>query len=193
MTLTRHLLPDEFDLLVDGETGFGVRELRGHLTACPQCSAEFEALRAFTAEIEALPAWAPRADFSARVMGQVHVFEPWHVAVRNVAVRVWPERPVTRVLAGAAALTSTGMVTAGTVWAWTRRDDLLLGSVARERALGVLTATAASISDALVGSAPLTSSPVIIALAGVSLVTLSAAAGVYGLRAIAARARNAEG
>ena len=36
----RHLLPNEIDLLVDGEAGFGVAPLRAHVAECDECRAQ---------------------------------------------------------------------------------------------------------------------------------------------------------
>ena len=68
MTLSRHLLPDELDLLLDGETGFGVQQLTGHLRDCAQCRDELTALRAFVLDIETLPEMTPNFGFADRVM-----------------------------------------------------------------------------------------------------------------------------
>jgi len=41
----RHLLPNEIDLLVDGEAGFGVAPLRAHVAECDDCPALVRHLR----------------------------------------------------------------------------------------------------------------------------------------------------
>ena len=78
--MTRHLLPEEFDLLVDAEagldTGFGVAELRAHVRGCGDCAAELDAARAVAAELDALPHFVPSPVFADRVMQEVQVFEP---------------------------------------------------------------------------------------------------------------------
>ena len=41
----RHLLPNEIDLLVDGEVGFGVAPLRAHVRECAECHAKLDEAR----------------------------------------------------------------------------------------------------------------------------------------------------
>ena len=41
----RHLLPDEIDLLLDDEVGFGVNPLRSHVRDCADCRAKVEDAR----------------------------------------------------------------------------------------------------------------------------------------------------
>ncbi len=40
--MNRHLLPEEIDLLIDGEAGFGVAPLKAHLRQCPECQSELD-------------------------------------------------------------------------------------------------------------------------------------------------------
>ena len=46
----RHLLPEEIDLLLDGEVGFGVQPLRAHVRGCDLCRRELEDARALVRE-----------------------------------------------------------------------------------------------------------------------------------------------
>ena len=194
MTLTRHLLPDELDLLLDGETGFGVQQLTGHLRDCAQCRDELAALRLFVADIETLPDLTPRTGFADRVMAEVHVFEPWHVAARTTLVGLLPTHPVARIAAGVALTTTASAVTGAAVWGWAHRDAaVFMGGLVTERAReGMLTSLGTS-AEALAGplGTGLGSLPVF-GLAGAALAA-GAGLGFLGLRAVAARARRAEG
>ena len=38
----RHLLPDEIDLLLDDEVGFGVAPLKAHIRDCAECRAKLD-------------------------------------------------------------------------------------------------------------------------------------------------------
>ena len=194
MTLTRHLLPDELDLLLDGETGFGVQQLTGHLRDCASCRDELSALRVFVADIETLPEIAPRVGFAERVMHEVHVFEPWQVAIRTSIAGWVPSSLVARIAAGTAMTGAAMLVTGAAAWGWAHRDTTafvgaLVTTRARDAVLSALTATAQSLVGPLgdmVGSGvPLLS------FAGATLVA-GAGLGFLGLRAVAARARRLE-
>jgi hypothetical protein len=84
----RHLLPDEIDQLLDDELGFGMAPLKAHLSECDDCRGRLDDARALMALIERLPHLAPSHRFSERVMAQVPVFVPWHVAARD-AIAGW--------------------------------------------------------------------------------------------------------
>ena len=51
----RHLLPNEIDLLVDGEAGFGVAPLRAHILECSDCRERLEDARVVVDALESLP------------------------------------------------------------------------------------------------------------------------------------------
>src|SRR3954454_20962096 len=87
----RHLLPNEIDLLVDGEAGFGVAPLRAHIDECAECRAQFEDARIVVDALEALPHFAPDSRLADRVMSQVPVFVPAHVAARDSVSRWVPQ------------------------------------------------------------------------------------------------------
>jgi hypothetical protein len=112
----RHLLPDEIDLLLDNEEGFGVQPLRAHVRGCAECRAELEEARAIVAELEHLPHLAPSPLFADRVMANVQVFEPWHVAALDSARRWVPQSRGARVLAGAFVASMAFMLTVASVW-----------------------------------------------------------------------------
>ncbi|NUQ12691.1 MAG: hypothetical protein HUU26_10265, partial [Gemmatimonadaceae bacterium] len=86
----RHLTPHEFDLLVDGEEGFGVAPLRAHVDQCAACRQELEAQTRVVEALENLPHFSPSPLFAYRVMREVQVFEPWHVALRDQVARALP-------------------------------------------------------------------------------------------------------
>jgi hypothetical protein len=191
MTLTRHLLPDELDLLLDGESGFGVSQLTGHLRDCAACRDELTALRAFVMDIETLPELAPRSGFSDRVMLEVHVFEPWHVALRNSVGELVPTSPVARIAAGTALTAAATLVTGAAAWAWTNLDTtVFLGGIVTDRARDGALATLMGAAQSILGplGTQVGSGLPLIGLAGGSLL-FGAGIGFIGLRAVAARAR----
>ena len=57
--MNRHLLPEEIDLLIDGEAGFGVAPLKAHVRRCAECRGELEDARAVLAALDQLPHLAP--------------------------------------------------------------------------------------------------------------------------------------
>lgn len=124
--MNRHLLPDEFDLLVDEEIGFGVPELQAHARDCDQCRAELESARAVMSQIESLPHLAPSALFTEKVMLRVNVFEPWHVAAMNTARSLVPRHRPVRVALGVAAVMSCFTLTTMAVWIASRFDSAVL-------------------------------------------------------------------
>ena len=121
----RHLLPDEIDQLLDGETGFGVAPLRAHVDECPGCRARLSDAQIVVEALERLPHFAPNARFSERVLSEVHIVEPWHIAAtqfaRNAIPRSRPMRVVMGATAGIAALT----LSASAVWLALRADVAL--------------------------------------------------------------------
>ena len=194
MTLTRHLLPDELDLLLDGETGFGVQQLAAHLRDCAQCRDELSALRAFVADIETLPELTPLVGFADRVMHEVHVFEPWHVAIRTSVAGWVPSSPVARIAAGAAFTGAASLVTGAAAWGWAHRDaTVFVGGLVTERAREGLFASLTATAQNLVGPLGSTfgSGLPLVGVAGATLLT-GAGLGYLGLRAVAARARRFE-
>jgi hypothetical protein len=121
----RHLLPNEFDLLLDGEAGFGVVPLRAHIDECPACAAQLAESRLVCDALEALPHFAPTPRFADKVMAQVQVIEPWHVAILDTAQRLLPQsRPVRLVMAVTAVFSATTL-SAAAVWLAFRADAAL--------------------------------------------------------------------
>src|SRR6476659_9853658 len=95
----RHLLPNEIDLLVDGDAGFGVAPLRAHIDECAECRGQVEDARIVVDALEALPHFAPDSRLADRVMAQVPVFVPAHVAARGSVARWTPHTANARVVA----------------------------------------------------------------------------------------------
>lgn len=151
----RHLLPHELDLLVDGDAGFGVAPLRAHVESCDDCRGRLAELQAVAAELDALPHFAPRHGFADRVMMQVQVIEPWHVALANQARAIVPESTPMRVLAAAGAGLAATTISGSAVYL-AFRADLLAWSygVALERGTaGLWAALAATARDVITARA----------------------------------------
>jgi hypothetical protein len=189
----RHLLPNEIDLLLDEETGFGVQALKDHVRGCSDCAARLASARTVVSALTEVPLLAPRLGLADRVMAQVPVFVPWHVAARDAAVRLVPTTNVGRALA-ASLVALVGTVVSGlTVWIATRGDVLamvtgLVGDQARE----AVTAAAGNAVVALFGpqvvAAIQQTGPLGVALATGGFVVASLAT-VFGLRLIASPSR----
>lgn len=189
----RHLLPDEIDLLVDGEEGFGVAPLAAHVAACPDCSAEVEAQRQLVGALERLPQLAPSPLFSHRVMAQVQVFEPWHVAALDSLRRLLPQSRPGRILAGATAGLVAFTLTLATVLIVTRIDAVaFLATVATEHLRSSLVSAAGSVMATLFGEGAVealrtggTSGTAVVLTAFLLTVLVSA----FALRAVASASR----
>jgi hypothetical protein len=124
----RHLLPDEIDLLLDDEVGFGVTPLRAHVRECAQCRALVDDARVAVDALEAVPHFAPSHLFADRVMAQVPVFVPWHVAARDAAERWLPQARGTRIVVAGLATTFATLVTVAIIWVATQTDALVLAT-----------------------------------------------------------------
>jgi hypothetical protein len=189
--VNRHLLPDEIDLLLDGEAGFGVAPLKAHVRSCPECAAELESARLVVAELEALPHLAPSPLFAQRVMAQVQVFEPWHVALLDSVRHFVPQSRPARVLAGAGAVSIASVLTLALLWLGARLDVLtMLGGTALDRAQvaaqGMLgDAVTAALGDPAAGLLGSTTGVALLAATFVLALVIATA----GLRAVAASSR----
>jgi hypothetical protein len=186
----RHLTPQEFELLVDGEEGFGMAPLVAHVGECVTCRTELEAHQRFVNSLEKLPHFTPSPLFAYRVMKQVQVFEPWHVAARNSVQRFVPRsRPARVIAAGVAGVVATTL-TAGTVWIAGRLDAVaFLTGMALERMRGAGSQAVDGLVTAALGqAAPPVSGDAGIALAATGFLA-AVAVSAFGLRAIAAASR----
>ncbi|MEO8336930.1 MAG: hypothetical protein ABI664_18240, partial [bacterium] len=118
----RHLLPNEIDLLVDGEAGFGVAPLRAHIDECAECREQVEDARVVVDALEALPHFAPDSRLANRVMARVPVFVPAHVAARDSVARWVPKAAPARAAAAAIFTSAAGVLTLGLIWLATQGD-----------------------------------------------------------------------
>ena len=189
----RHLLPNEIDLLLDEDSGFGVQPLREHVRGCPDCRARLSEAQEVVASLNEIPLFAPRVGLADRVMGQVPVFVPWHVAARDALLRWTPATPTARALAAALIAVIGSLVTGLTLWIATRGEILaLFTGLVGERARSTVTDAAGDVVVALFGPQVIGAvqqvGPLGIALAAGGFVIASLAT-VLGLRLIAASSR----
>ncbi len=112
----RHLLPDEIDLLLDDEVGFGVQPLKAHLEECDECRARVEEARFVVDALEDIPHFAPSHRFSEKVLAQVPVFVPWHVTARDTALRWLPQSRPARIAVAALATSTASLMTVVILW-----------------------------------------------------------------------------
>ena len=189
----RHLLPNEIDLLVDGEVGFGVAPLLAHVRECDVCRQELDEARQIAAMLEELPRFAPSYGLAERVMAQVPVFVPWHVAARD-AVGAWipKSRPVQVLALAGASMTAVGL-TLATLWVLTRGGLVgVVTAAAGDQLRGVFESGLRGLVSALFGEqafAAVTQGGVpAVAIAAVGFVTAAGVA-MFGLRAAAAASR----
>lgn len=186
--LNRHLRPDEIDLLLDPEVGFGTQPLRAHVRDCPACQAELDRAQEMLFVLEDLPHFTPSADFGDRVMLHVQVFEPWHVAARNSLRQFVPTSRPARVAAGLGLAASAGLMVTGATWILNHADlGLLLANVGLDRAQQAATAAMSELVLAAVGQTGLdawsTGGAKVVVAAGAGFVA-AAGATVAGLRAL---------
>jgi hypothetical protein len=193
----RHLLPDEIDQLLDGEVGFGVAPLQAHLNECGQCRAAFEEERAVVEALEHLPRLAPSQDFTSRVMAQVQIYEPWHVAARDAVVaRIRPLAPRSqpvRLVLGGAALSLAALVSVAAVWLVGHADaTLFFAGLVRTTFVRGLATTGAVVVQALLGRSAtqaLGANTTAVIVASISLYIVVFLAAAFALRAAAVSRR----
>jgi hypothetical protein len=192
----RHLLPNEIDLLVDGEAGFGVAPLRAHVLECDECRERVDDARVVVEALEALPHFAPDSRLSDRVMAQVPVFVPAHVAARDSVRRWMPQSSAARIAAVAVGTSVAGLLTLAMAWLVAVQGDavVFMAGLLGDRFRSVVAAAARDVVVALLGESALSalqaSGPL-----GTSLLLagfLVAAVGtVAGLRRLAVAGRRA--
>lgn len=186
--LDRHLRSDEIDLLLDTEVGFGVQPLRAHLRECTACQEEMERAQMVLLVLEDLPHFTPSTAFTDRVMQQVQVFEPWHVAARNSVLRFVPASRPARVAAGLGMVASAGVMTSAAVWGVNRADfGLLLAAVGLDEAQTASRAALADLTLAVVGQPgldALAQGGPLVAVSALGGFVVAAGAMVVGLRAL---------
>ncbi|MBL0172793.1 MAG: hypothetical protein IPP90_19205 [Gemmatimonadaceae bacterium] len=191
----RHLRPDEIELLLDGEEGFGVAPLRAHVRQCASCDAELDKARELMLALDTLPDFAPSPAFADRVMSQVQVFEPWHAAALNTAQQFVPATRPARIAAGVSVAISAGLLTAAGTWALARADiAIFMTQLGLERIGDRVGAATSDLASTLLGQpgveAIQTSTPEMMALFMGGFVAV-AGLGVVGLRALATASRRA--
>ncbi len=176
----RHLLPAEIDLLADADTGVGAVPLPVHIAECGECRRRVEDARIVVDALDALPHLAPDRRLADRVMAEVPVFVPAHVAVRD-SVRRWiPRSRRLRIAAAAVATSVAAALTAALVWLTARADAVaFIGEMLSDRLRGVVMATMRNCAILLVGE------PAFAALraggvAGASLLLLGMVAAAVG-------------
>ena len=190
--MERHLLPEEIDLLLDGEVGFGTPPLKAHVRSCAACSNELEGARALVRQLEHLPHIAPSPLFANRVMTRVQLFVPWHVALADSVRGFIPQSRALRVAAAGIFATIAFALTLVSVWAFSRIDavmftaDLVLDRM-RSAAFGAI----ASGVSALFGDAarPLLAGGTLGLAAAALLLLVTGAAATAMIRVAAVRAR----
>jgi hypothetical protein len=189
----RHLLPEEIDLLIDGEAGFGVAPLKAHVRRCPDCEAELETARLIAGELDLIPHFSPAPLFADRVMQQVQVFEPWHVAARDAVRQLVPQSAPARVFAAAGGLTFATLFSLAAVWVIARVDVLaMISGLALERSQESAQGALGAFARSLMGDgAPAVGAGVLaLALAAFVITVVGATA---GLRAVTASGRRRQG
>lgn len=191
----RHLLPNEIDLLVDGEAGFGVAPLRAHIQECSECRERLEDARIVVEALEALPHFAPDSRLADRVMAQVPVFVPAHVAARDSVRRWLPQSAAARVAALAVAGSAAFTLTVGMVWLALQGDLMVfVTGLLGERVRIAVVSAARDLAVALLGDAALSALQGLGAM-GATLLLLAfliAAVGtVAGIRRLAVAGRRA--
>ena len=189
----RHLLPNEIDLLLDEESGFGVQPLREHVRGCPDCRARLDTAKRVASVLSEIPLIAPRYGMADRVMAQVPVFVPWHVAARDSVVQWMPTGSAGRLAAAALVGVGGTLVSGLTLWVATRGDLVsMITGLAGEGAQRAATDAAGDLIVAVLG-------PQVVALVqqlgslGVALAmggfVIASLATVFGLKRVAASSR----
>jgi hypothetical protein len=185
----RHLLPNEIDLLLDGEVGFGVAPLRAHVDACEDCQARLARSRKIVDALEDLPHFTPTVRFADRVMAQVQIVEPWHVAMLETARRFVPQSSSMRTLMTATASAVALALTSGAVWLALHADLAAYSfNLAAGRARSALMDGAASIIGTAFGQSgldALRSSGLRGLALGTGVMVVAVGGAAFGLRALA--------
>ena len=190
----RHLLPNEIDLLVDGESGFGVVPLRDHVEECPDCRLRYEDARFVVDALESLPHFAPDSRLADRVMAQVPVFVPAHVAARNSVAQWMPKPGPARAAAAAIFAFTAGMLTLAMVWLATQGDAaVFITGLLGDRMRTAVLSGARDVAVAMLGETALAALQAT-GMIGVSLLLagfLVAAVGTFaGIRRLATASRH---
>jgi hypothetical protein len=191
----RHLLPNEIDLLVDGEAGFGVAPLRAHILECGECRERLDEARVVVDALEALPHFAPDSRLADRIMTQVPVFVPAHVAARDSVLRWLPQSTAARTAAVAVGTSVAGALTLAMIWLATRGDAVLfISGLLGDRVRAAVVSGARDLALALLGESAVAALQAMGAV-GASLLVfgflLTAVGTVAGIRRLATAGRRA--
>ena len=195
--MKRHLLPNEIDLLLDGEVGFGVTPLKAHVRTCAECRTQLDEARQVVTALEHLPHFAPSPQFANQLMSRVQVFVPWHVAALDSARRFVPRSQPVRYLVGAMAASLALMLTSLSVWLFARADMAiffadLVASRTREFLIGALSNVLAGTfgEPALAVLRGTGLAGIALALAALLTATMAVAFGMRALVGVASRRRS---
>jgi hypothetical protein len=135
-----HLSPDDVDAWLEGSLAPAAQQ---HLDACSTCQALVHAERELVDQLSVLPLFAPRADFSDRVMASVRVPDPF--AIRSLAAarrRLFATRK-SAAIAATFAVALLGSMVASAMWTLAHQDTLvaagnwLLGETGRMAWVGL--------------------------------------------------------
>jgi hypothetical protein len=186
----RHLLPDEIDLLLDDEVGFGVAPLKAHIRDCADCRAQVDEARFVLEALEDVPHFAPSHAFADRVLAQVPVFVPWHVSARETVVRWLPQSRSARFAVAGIVTTMASVLTIAILWITTQTDVVSLATgAAGDQVRGLFNEAGRDVLTTVFGDQMFAiiqrTGTVGIAVALLGLVA-AAGASVAGLRALAA-------
>ena len=186
----RHLLPDEIDLLLDDEVGFGVAPLKAHLRGCADCQARLDEAQFVVDRLEDLPHFAPSHAFADRVMSQVPVFVPWYVGARDAMLRWLPQSRAARVAVAALATSTASVLTIMILWIGSQADIVALASgAAGDRVQGLMFNVGRSVLEAVFGDqmfAIIQRTGTVGMIAALLGLATAAAGSIAGLRALAA-------
>jgi hypothetical protein len=145
--------------------------------------------------LESLPHFAPDSRLADRVMAQVPVFVPAHVAARDSVRRWLPQSAAARTAAVAVGTSVAGALTLGMIWLAMRGDAVLfITGLLGDRVRAAVASAARDFALALLGESALTALQATGAL-GVTLLLLgfllTAVGTVAGIRRLATAGRRA--
>lgn len=150
-----HPTADRLSAYAEGDVADGDRAvLESHMVGCARCQAEVEEWRSLFAGLAALPQLAPSGGFADRVMGRVHIRQPWHARVAALVRRLVPHTTTGWTLA-VAFLALPTLVTGGAMtWVFSQPWLSIQGVwlFVQDRAAGALVALGDRTATALVGS-----------------------------------------
>lgn len=150
--MNRHLLPNEIDILLDGEVGFGTTPLKAHVRGCIECRTELEEAKALVRTLEQMPRFAPAPHFTERVMASVQVYVPWYVALADAIRGLVPSSRPARVLLATMAMGAGAVLTIASLWLLARADWLIFfAGVSLDRLREVVSAAAGGAIGAAIG------------------------------------------